>query len=182
MRMRFVIAALGLGVLGASAVAALEDRVLEFPTNYKTEFTRYYSGDRYIAEEQTIALYANAVALESAKTGKLAEGSVLVAEIFAAQKDANGEIVESSMGHMLPGDFKAIAVMERRAGWDTQYPDDLKVGDWEFELFSTAGENLGKDTTACRECHHPLTDTDFTWSLEHLAVGPRWSAGIEHTG
>ena len=38
-------------------------------------------------------------------------------------------------------------MMERRAGWDDQYPDELKVGDWEFEVFSPTGENLGKDTT-----------------------------------
>jgi len=167
---RLICAAVALGMMGGAAALALEDRVLDYPANYKTEFTRYYSGDRYIAEEQTIALYANSIAVESAKSGKLAEGSVLVAEIFGAQKDANGELVESSMGHMLAGEFKAIAVMERRAGWDDQYPDDLKVGDWEFEVFSTTGKNLGKDTTGCRECHHPLTDTDFTWSIEHLAA------------
>ena len=60
--------------------------------------------------------------------------------------------------------------MERREGWDAKYPDELKVGDWEFEVFSPTGENKGADTTACRECHHPLTDTEFTFSYEHIAA------------
>ena len=93
---------------------------------------------------------------------------MLVAELYAAQKDAAGEVIESTVGRRLPGTFKAIAVMERRAGWDDQYSDDLKVGDWEFEVFGTDGKNLGKDTTACRACHHPLTDSEFLFSIEHL--------------
>ena len=35
-------------------------------------------------------------------------------------------------------------------------------------MFSPSGENLGKDTTACRECHHPHDDTEFMYSIEHL--------------
>ena len=71
---------------------------------------------------------------------------------------------------MLPAISRAIAVMERRSGWDDQYADELKVGDWEFEVFSPSGENLNKDTTGCRACHHPLTDTEFTFSIDHLAA------------
>jgi len=58
--------------------------------------------------------------------------------------------------------------MERHDGWDAQYPEELKVGDWEFEVFSAEGKNLGKDVTGCRECHHPLEDTEFLYSIEHL--------------
>lgn len=155
----------------ACPAAATEDRVLAFPADYKTAFTQYYSNDRLLAEEQTITLYANAAAIAAAQAGEaLPEGAVLVAEIYAAQKDADGDVIESALGHRIPGAFKAIAVMERRAGWDDQYPADLKVGDWEFELFSPDGKNLGKDTTGCRECHHPLGDTDYLFSIEHMAA------------
>ena len=106
-----------------------------------------------------------------AKKGeKLPDGSVLVAEIYAAQKDADGDVIESAIGRRVSGEFKAIALMERKAGWDAQYSDDLKVGDWEFELFSTAGKNLNKDTTGCRQCHAPLGDSDYLFSGEHMAA------------
>ena len=153
----------------AMPLAAEEDRVLAFPENYRENFTLYFSGDRLLEDEQTIRIFANDIALEGAKAdGTLPDGSVLVAEIFAALKDSDGEVVESSLSRRLPGEFKAIVLMERRSGWDEQYPDELKVGDWEFDVFSTAGENLGKNTTACRECHHPLTDTEYLFSIEHL--------------
>ena len=153
----------------ATPLVAIEDRVLAFPENYRENFTLYFTGDRLFAEEQTIRIYANEVAVSGMKaSGNLPDGSVLVAELYAAVKDADGNVIESALGRRVPGDFKAIALMERRGGWDDQYGDDLKVGNWEFEVFSAAGENLGKDTTGCRECHHPLGDSQFLWSIEHL--------------
>lgn len=172
---RYTAAVAAFSVATAAAVAtAQEDRILDFPDDYLASFTRYYSGDRLFEAEQTITLYANDTAREGALAdGRLPNGSVLVAEIFAARKDADGKVIESALERRLPGALKAIAVMERREGWDAQYPDDLKVGDWEFELFSAGGENLGKDMTACRECHHPLEDSDFLFSLEHLTAVAR---------
>lgn len=158
----------------ATPLFAAEDRVLDFPKDYRETFTLYFTGDRFIAEEQTIRIFANSIALEGVrKDGKLPDGSVLVAELYAAVKDGEGKVVESQIGRRVPGAFKAVALMERRAGWDDQYPDELKVGDWEFEVFSPDGKNLGKDTTACRECHHPLTDTEYLFSIEHLAAAAK---------
>ena len=159
----------GLFSLLATPLIAVEDRVLKFPKDYRENFTLYFTGDRLFEDEQTIRIFANDIALKGAQSdGKLPDGSVLVAEIFAAKTDADGEVIESSMSRRIPAKFKAIAVMERRSGWDDQYSDELKVGDWEFEVFSPDGKNLGKDTTACRECHHPLVDSEFMFSVEHL--------------
>jgi len=157
--------------LATTPIFATEDRALSYPEGYKENFTLYFTGDRLFEDEQTIKIYANDVALRGVQAdGKLPDGSVLVAELYAALKDDDGEVIESQIGRRVSGDFKAIAVMERRSGWDDQYPDELKVGDWEFEVFSTSGENLNKDTTGCRECHHPLTDTEFMFSIDHLAA------------
>ena len=154
------------------AVPALEDRVLEFPANYKTEFDNYIISDRLGNEDQVISLYANDVARAAARKGeKLPDGSILVGELYKAKKDADGTVIESALGRRIPETLAAIVVMERRAAWADQYPDDLKLGGWEFEVFSPDGKNLGKDTTACRECHAPLGETDFTWSIHHMAGG-----------
>lgn len=158
--------------LGATMpVQAQEDRALAFPENYRTEFTRYYSGDRLMNDDQTIVLYANDIAVAGADDpGGPPSGAVLVAEIYAASKGADGKVLESDLARRLPGEWKAIALMERRDGWGDQYPVGLKVGNWEFEVFSTSGKNLGKDTTACRACHEPRSEKGFMFSLEHLAA------------
>ena len=51
-----------------TATMALEDRVLDFPADYKTAFTKYYDNDRLLADEQTISLYANDIAKSGAKS------------------------------------------------------------------------------------------------------------------
>lgn len=155
----------------AAQAFALDDRVLELPADYKTSFDNYMISDRLGQEDQVISLYANAVAREGArKDGKLPEGSVIVGEIYAAKADADGTILESALGRRIPAELKAIVMMERRAGWSAQYPAEEKVGDWEFEVFSPAGENLAKDTTSCRTCHHPLDDTEYLFSYDHLGA------------
>jgi len=169
---KFVAAAtLSIGALSAAAFAAGHgDVALEWPADYKTSFTNYFAGDRQNGK-QFISLYANDIAVQGARTdGNLPYGSVLIGELTPALTDADGEPVESSLGHLVSsGKVAAVVMMQRIEGNDARYSDDLKVGDWEFEVFSPTGENLNKDTTACRECHHPFEDTEFLFSIEHLA-------------
>ena len=150
---------------------ALEDRVLELPGDYSSSYDNYYVSDRLYQDDQVISLFANDVVRDAARAGQpLPDGSIIVGEIYAAKKDAEGDVVESPLGRRIAGELKAIVMMERRAVWADQYPEGNKVGGWEFEVFSPDGKNLGKDTTACRECHEPLADSDYTWSLDHIAA------------
>ena len=172
MRLAGMMAIAATAAFGVVAGAlALEDRVLEFPADYKTTFTNYMISDRVQNEEQVISLFANSVARDAARKGEtMPDGSIILGEIYAARKDADGAVIESPLGRRIPDKLLAIVVMERRAAWADQYPEETKLAGWEFEVFSPAGENLGKDTAACRECHAPLSDTDFTWSAVHIGA------------
>lgn len=164
-----LVLALPVALLATAALA--EDVALDLPGDYRTAFDNYLISDRLGQEDQVISLFANEVARESARAdGTLPSGSIIVGEIYKAKTDADGEVIESGLGRRIPGELAVIVMMERRDGWDAQYPDELKVGDWEFEVFSPTGENLAKDTTGCRECHHPLDDTEYTFTIEHLAA------------
>ncbi len=170
MRLPAIILSASVFAISASAVA-IEDRVLELPADYRVAYDNYYAANRQIQEDQFISLYANDVArVGAAKDGTLPDGSVIIGEIYGVKKDADGEVMESMLGHRIPETLKAIVMMERKASWADQYAEGNKVGGWEFEVFSPAGENLGKDTTACRECHEPLGATEYTWSIEHLGA------------
>ncbi|MEX2518446.1 MAG: cytochrome P460 family protein [Paracoccaceae bacterium] len=167
MRSSFFIAPalLTLFVVGAGAA---EDRVLNLPADYRRSLELYLTADR-VGSDQVISMFANDVVRDAARAGEpLPDGSILVGEIYSPKLDADGDPIESQIGRRVPGEFVAIVMMERRAEWADQYPDDLKVGGWEFEVFSPAGENLNRDTTACRECHQPLDQTEFTWSFDHI--------------
>jgi len=158
--------AAALGLFAGAALAGPENVTL--PADYKTSFTQYYEGDRLNNEKQAIRIFANQIALQgSKKDGKLPYGSVLVAEIYSVKLNGE-EAVESTLGRRIVDELKAVVVMERGEGFDKDYAEDLKVGDWEFAVYSAAGEKLDRDVTACRECHHPLAESEFTWSYDHL--------------
>ena len=98
----------------------------------------------------------------------LPDGSVLVGEIYAAKKDADGKVIVSSLGRRVSDKLVAVAVMEKRKGWGQRFPEELRNGDWDFAIFNPKGEKLDKDLNACRSCHAPLTSTDHLFSIEHI--------------
>ena len=142
---------------------------VNWPDDYKNNFTHYFSGDRTVNNKQIIRLYANDIAISGFRSnGKLPNGSVVVGELYAARMDDKGQPVLSSLSRRIAEKLSAIVVMERGDGFDAGYPDGLKTGNWEFAVFNTAGKKLEKDITGCRACHHPLTDKEFIFSYEHL--------------
>jgi hypothetical protein len=140
-----------------------------WPANYKTEFTNTFNGDRTANEKQVIRIFANETAVAGARAdGRLPHGSVVVGELYSVKIDADGKPINSALGRRIIDKLSAVVVMERGAGFDAEYADELKVGDWEFAVFSPSGERLDKDVTACRQCHHPLADREYLFSYEHL--------------
>ena len=43
------------------------------------------------------------------------------------EKDANGRFIK--------GELIGYTVMEKRTGWGTEYPDDVRNGEWEYQAF-----------------------------------------------
>jgi len=153
----------------ASAVVSADTAKIAFPGEYKSTFTNYLSLDRTLNADQTIRLFANETAMQGADAdGKLPYGSVLVAEIYKAKKDADGNVIVSSLDRRLRGDFALIAVMERREGFNEGIPAALQNDDWDFATFTPAGEPAKKDLNTCRACHAPLTSSNHLFSYDHL--------------
>ena len=150
-----------------------DDQKIPYPENYEQTFTNYLSLDRVQNPDQIIRLFANDVAMQGpGEDGKLPFGSVLVAEVYTAKKDADGNVITSSLGQRIKDKFALIAVMQREEGWGDEHPPGLNNGNWEMAAFKPdgSGSSAGKDLNACRACHAPLTDTNFLFSYEHLAA------------
>ena len=156
-------------VLVTSAALADKDRIA-FPADYETKMQNYVSLDRTQNADQVIRLFAPKEALDAAKSGtELPYGTVLVAEIYKAKKNKDGEVIKSSLGRRIRDKFAAIAVMQKEKWWGGQYPEALRNGDWDFAIFNPKGERLvDKDLNSCRGCHAPLKDTQHLFSLEHM--------------
>ena len=143
---------------------------IAFPAGWE-KFVLYNVVDRY-DNKQYRELYASTQeAVDAAKAGKpLPNGTVLVLAQYKAQVDAQGNPVKDAKGRFVKGDPLALTVMEKRAGWGTEYPDDLRNGEWEYAAFSLDGKlNTQANYKACFQCHKPHEKLDFVISYSSIA-------------
>ena len=117
-----------------------EGNDISLPENYKSSFTNYVSNDRIMNDDQTIRLFANDIAMQGpGEDGKLPYGSVIVAEVYKAMKDKNGNVISTNLNRRIRGDFALIAVMQREKGFGDNLPEGLKNEDWDFAAFKPDG-------------------------------------------
>lgn len=151
-----------------TGIAQANPGQIEFPANYK-DFVQYLSLDRTQNPDQIIRLFADPTALSGVdKNGQLPYGSTLVAEIYKAEKDAEGQVKESALGKRIRGKLALIAVMQRRQGSDADYPEGMRNNDWDFAAFKPDGSVANKDLNSCAACHAPLTEHRHLFSYQHL--------------
>jgi cytochrome c553 len=98
-------------------------------------------------------LYANGKALQGYKTGRFADGAVIIFDLLEAKSDGNA---------MVEGSRKVVGVMHKNS---RRYQD---TGGWGFEGFkgdSKTERAVGANAvTACYQCHTQQKDKDFVFS------------------
>jgi hypothetical protein len=132
--------------------------------------TLYTTVDRADNKQYRELYVSPATAIEAAKKGEpLPSGTVLTLIQFAAQLDGQGNPVKDANGRFIKTNVVAYTVMEKRAGWGTEYPDDIRNGDWEYQAFTADKKVNDKAVLAnCFKCHKPLDKQDFVFSYDKL--------------
>jgi hypothetical protein len=163
-------------VLSAAALAAVAltatvraggDKVV-FPENY-AKGVLYTTVDR-ADNKQYRELYSTPEAIAALKAGKpIPSGTVLTLVQYKAQLDAAGNPEKDANGRFIKGELVAYTVMEKRDGWGTEYGDDLRNGEWEYQAFKADKTVNDKAKLAnCFTCHKPLDKQDFVFSFEAM--------------
>ena len=149
-------------------VGAGPDKV-HFPANYKNGML-YATVDRYDTKQYR-ELYTSADAVQAVKAGQpIPHGTVITMVVHKAQVDAQGNPLKDANGRFIKGEVANIAVMEKRAGWGSEYADELRNGEWEYSSFTPEGVfNEKANFQACFQCHKPHAQQDFVISLAKLA-------------
>jgi hypothetical protein len=147
---------------------------IAFPAAY-AEGVMYTSVDR-ADNKQYRELFVSAAAAAAAKKGEpLPSGTVITMVQYKAQLDAQGNPVKDANGRFVKGDLIGYAVMEKRAGWGTEYAADVRNGEWEYQAFT--GEKKVNDKanlTACFQCHKPLpSGQDFVFSYDKMKTAAK---------
>ncbi len=141
-----------------------------FPEGYKNTFTKYHTIN-FPATRQVRYYYANKAAAAAAKAGKpLPDGSVLLAEVYAAKLDAGGKPVMGGDGYYVADKPLFYTAMARGAGWGKDIPEMLRNGDWNYAIFTLDKKHRpGVNQAECLACHKPLDNTSYAFTLKQLA-------------
>ena len=159
--------------IAASAVAvqvrAGGDKVA-FPENF-AQGVMYTTLDRADNKQYRELFVTPAAAVEAAKKGEpLPSGTVITIVQYKAQVDAQGNPEKGADGHFVKGDLNGYAVMEKRTGWGTEYPDTLRNGEWEYQVFTPAkAVNTGAKLETCFTCHLPKKSDDYVFLYGKMA-------------
>ena len=159
------------GIVLALAALAGGDKVV-FPEDY-AKGVLYGTVDRH-DNKQYRELWGSAVAVDAARKGQpIPSGTVLTLVQYKAQLDDAGNTKLDPQGRFIKGDLIAYTVMEKRTGWGTEYKDDIRNGEWEYQSFGPDKKvNEKANLTACFTCHKPHAGQDFVISLASLKGTP----------
>jgi len=152
--------------VSSAVMAGGNNEFVKFPESYKSEF-KHYSTQNRLNNEQVADIYANDIATGSANDGKLADGSILVMEIYKTEVDDNDKRIADQDGIFKKAGLAAIAVMEKRNTWDEAYSADDRAGNWGFALYDVKGMPKPNDLV-CADCHKPLSSQDHIFSYHKL--------------
>jgi hypothetical protein len=117
-------------------------------------------------------LYTSQAAVDAARKGEpMPDGTVVTLVQYRAKLDAQGNPEKDANGRFIKGDLIGYTVMEKRKGWGSEYPDDVRNGEWEYQAFTPAMQpNPNAKLVACFQCHKPLpAKADFLFSYDKMA-------------
>ncbi len=136
-----------LSVAAAMQAWAANDRV-QFPESYK-DGVHYTTVNRGGIREE---LFTSPEVIAAARAGQpLPNGTVIMME------DHRG------------GKLHRYVVMEKRTGWGSAYPDNVRAGDWEFREFAPdRSPNLTENGQRCMSCHQSQAGQDFVFTLDRM--------------
>jgi hypothetical protein len=161
-----------------AAFAAMPARaggdLVEFPQNYASGVL-YTTVDRADNKQYRELYVSPRGAVDAAKKGEpLPSGTVLTLVQYAAKLDAQGNPEKDANGRFIKTNIIAYTVMEKRTGWGSEYPDNIRNGEWEYRAFKAdKTPNTAANLTACFTCHRPLdAKQDFVYSYDKLKAAP----------
>ena len=149
------------------AVRAGGEKIV-FPENY-AQGVLYTTIDRP-DNKQYRELYATPDAIAAVKAGQpIPSGTVLTLVQHKARLDADGNPEKDANGRFIKGELVGYTVMEKRAGWGSEYPEEMRNGEWEYQAFKADKTvNDKANLKNCFTCHKPLDKQDFVFSFQAL--------------
>ena len=163
-----IVATVALAAVTLSVAVRAGGEKIAFPENY-AKGVLYTTVDR-ADNKQYRELYATPEAIAALKAGQpMPSGTVLTLVQHKAKLGADGNPEKDANGRFIKGELVGYTVMEKRTGWGSEYPDDIRNGEWEYQAFKAdKSVNDKANLKNCFTCHKPLDKQDFVFSYQAL--------------
>lgn len=165
--------AAGAALAAAGSVRAGGDKIM-FPAEY-AKGAVYLTLDRP-ENKQVREYYSSQAAIDAAKKGApLPTGTVITVVQYAAQLDAQGNPAKDANGRFIKTNtIQGYTVMEKQAGWGSEYPESKRNGEWEYQAFrADKTPNANANLNSCFNCHKPQASNDFVYTYDKMKMAAR---------
>ncbi len=159
---------LALGGLALAAQAPTGGDKVMFPEDY-ADGVLYWTQDRP-RNNQVREYYTSQAAIEAAgNDAELPSGTVITVVQYNIELGANDEPATSPDGRLIKTDIRGYTAMEKRTGWGSEYPEDVRNGEWEYQSFTAdRSPNSNADLSRCFGCHAPQGEQDYVFSYPNI--------------
>jgi plastocyanin len=142
---------------------------ISYPDNWN-QGVMYATVDRHDIKQYR-ELWTTKPAVDAIKAGKpIPHGTVLTLVQYKAKVDDKGVPTRDANGRFEKGELVAYTVMQKGEGWGTAYPEDIRNGDWDYQVFNAEKKvNDKANLKGCFQCHKPHAGQDFVISLARLS-------------
>ena len=168
----------GAALLAATAWAGAN--FVHFPTGFERSYVMLLQVDK-IHTAELRRVYMNPEAVRQVKPdAPLPYGTRIVMADWTAKLGADNKPLVDAQGHFVPDKPIVTLVQEKQPGWgDRRRVGQGWAGEWEFALFSPAGELLvdhGSVYQPCFDCHNLRPTMDYTYVVARY-FADRFAAG-----
>ena len=163
-----IVATLAVAAVTLTVAVRAGGEKIAFPENY-AKGVLYTTVDR-ADNKQYRELYTTPEAIAAVKAGQpMPSGSVITLVQHKAKLDADGNPEKDANGRFIKGELIGYTVMEKRSGWGSEYPEEMRNGEWEYQAFKADKTvNDKANLKNCFTCHKPLDKQDFVFSFEAM--------------
>jgi hypothetical protein len=164
MRRRFGLSlAVGLVALSSAALAADDTPQVVNPVGYWDEYEMVVQADAPLRGTLRQVYIDRASGFVARLTGQLPYGTKLVSRDYVGVPDGTGGW-KTEGGRLVPGNPTTVLVLQKERGWGASHPENIRIGEWEFGLYTPAGKPIPVDfESACMSCHKQVAATDYNF-------------------
>lgn len=145
---------------------------LSLQSGSQPELVHYATVDRP-TDGMVRRMFISPTAMEVLATGdRLPADTIIMMEVYRAERDLNGQLVVDAAGRLVPGALENVLVRAQLDGVEQasdRVPEGIRNGDWDYVTIEPARDEIGSvNNTSCHACHTIAEEWDYLFTYPKL--------------